>query len=197
MMNFQGMPIQVNQSLHVELDPLIYQFNRSKISGLYFGNLEPMVLAMIDEINLITKNTATRMKKALCCTFMCFFCFPCIICCMICELTKIQTEFKEQVQKILDKNKQTLEGNGFTCSLATIQVESGHHGHHRGGTSYRLEFQKYSIVNQLGMMGGMSGQMQPGMMGIPGQMPMMGPEIPMQNNAPRMMQQPPYGNYNY
>ena len=138
-----GMPpvqtVQATQQLTVELDPLTYQFNKNQINGLFFGHMDSSVRAMVDEINVITAAIREESRKLMCCTFF-FLCFPCLLCIYIIpKSAQLNREFKEKTEAVIAKNKQSLEGAGFTCSMITQMVHH-HKGHHM---QYRLEFQRY------------------------------------------------------
>ena len=143
-----GMPpvqtVQATQQLTVELDPITYQFNKNQINGLFFGHMESLVSAMVDEINVITTAMREEARKLMCCTFL-FLCFPCLLCIYIIpKSAKINREFKEKTEAVIAKNKQALEGAGFTCAMVTQMVGGGGHHHHKGQhMQYRLEFQRY------------------------------------------------------
>lgn len=163
----QQMPVpmaqpQLSAPLIVELDPAIYQFNKSKITSLYFGYAEPQVSAMIDEINVYTTAIASQMKSTMLCTFACFFCCPCVVCYTMFKINELQVQFNSKIQEILNKNKASLEAAGFSCALSVTQLVSHQHQGRKQThvrNAYHLEFQKYSIQNNypnmnMGMDGG-------------------------------------------
>ena len=151
-MNYPGMPVIIqapNQTLTIPFDQITYTFNKGCITGLYFGQAEPMVTSMIDEMNGQTKIFGSRIKSMICWTMGCFFCFPCISCIMMCKMIQIQSEFQEKVQEIVNKNKQMLESLGFSCSFRSVDNISSDR-RQRANRTYHLEFQKY-LQNQSGM----------------------------------------------
>ena len=81
---------------------------------------------------------------------------PCLPCCLIPKMMKMQAQYKEKVDSITAKNKQTLESGGFTCVLIVILVDQSQGRHHKSRTSYQIEFQKYTnvaVVQNFGPMG--------------------------------------------
>lgn len=141
---------QPTAPLIVELDPTIYQFNKGKITSLYFGHMEPQVSAMVDEMNIYTAQIASEMKKTMLCTFLCFFCCPCVACYSMYKINQKQTQFISKIQEIVNKNKASLEAAGFSCSLTMTQaVSHQHQGRQQTHVRnlYHLEFQKYSSQN--------------------------------------------------
>ena len=136
-----GMPaVQTiqRQQLTVEFDLPTYQFKKNQINGLFFGHMESLVRAMVDEINVITTAIREETRKMLCCSIL-SLCFPCLQCIYIIpKIAQLNIKFKEKTEAVIAKNKQALEGAGFTCDMITQKV---HHykGHH---LQYRLEFQR-------------------------------------------------------
>ena len=173
--------IQMNQQLVIEIDPTTYQFNKTKVNGLYFGQMEPLVNTMLDEMNVIVAKFRDEARNMICCTFL-FLCFPCILCLYIIpKSAKINREFQGSINAVIAKNKQSLESAGFSCSLVTQSVANRRQ---RGAhVQYTLEFQKYSNV-------GMVQNPMPnyGQGGYPQAYPQAFP----QQEYPQGYQQPPY-----
>jgi len=72
------MPLQnlrMNQTLILLLERATYQYDKNKINILDFGQMEPVVASMIDEINVVTRKLGSQLKKTVCCLLLFFILF--------------------------------------------------------------------------------------------------------------------------
>lgn len=68
-------PIQQIDTLQIDFNQQLQSFNLSKVTPLFFGEIEPDIRKIIQEMNVITKKYTSQIRSKMCCTISVFFVF--------------------------------------------------------------------------------------------------------------------------